>query len=519
MKEPVTLVLRRWVLRGIGVLCFVLAALATSATAEESAILSLQQCVEKALLDNRALQIERINPEIARFTLRAAYGYYDPAWTSVGRRESLSDSGGLDPADFSRDAVYSADSKVLNLGLTGLLPSGMSYSLAANYANSYGERNTYNFESFSLSTSVSVQQPLLKNFWIDQGRMTIRVNKKNLEITELGVAYLTMDVINQVRQAYYELAFCQENQQTYERLVQVRRTLLEGVQGQLEAGTMTIADVQLAQSHAATAEGILLEARSSVSLALNALFLLLGDNFTQSPSRTIKAQDHLLVVPQIANWAESRQHGLIHRPDLQQLRQDVDKANIDLKYRRNQLFPSLDLVAGYARRGASTIQVIPPQHASASSANAFDQIRGGDNPSDFIGLVFSLPLTRTTERAQFRASKQVLAQARLFVKQKEEMVSREIADAIVQMQSSYERALATQRATEYAQQAVASEELKLEGGKTTVFMVLQLQAQAASAQAAENRARADYLKAVSQFEFAEASILRRLGINIEMTPP
>ena len=157
--------------------------------------ISLRECIETALLRNRALQIERINPEIASLTVSASYGYYDPIFAWRTQRESSTDTGGFDPADFSRDAVYSAESEVSALGLTGFLPSGMSYALGGNYAHSSGTRNFLEFDSYKLGANISVSQPLLKNFWIDAGRAAIRINKKTLKITELGVAYLTMDTI------------------------------------------------------------------------------------------------------------------------------------------------------------------------------------------------------------------------------------------------------------------------------------------------------------------------------------
>ena len=149
--------------------------------------LTLDECIRTALLQNRALQIERQNPAIARSALSASYGFYDPVLTLDTRTEDSADNGGFDPADFSRDAVFAAESETARGGLIGFLPSGLSYAFSSSYAHSEGFRNGFNFESYSLLTGVTIRQPLLRNFWIDQGRMTIRVNKKKLQITELGV--------------------------------------------------------------------------------------------------------------------------------------------------------------------------------------------------------------------------------------------------------------------------------------------------------------------------------------------
>ena len=87
-------------------------------------LVTLEECIQTALLQNRDLQIERLNPEIARATLSGSYGYYDPLLAMDARTENASDSGGFDPADFSRDAIYDAESEVAKAGLTGFLPTG-----------------------------------------------------------------------------------------------------------------------------------------------------------------------------------------------------------------------------------------------------------------------------------------------------------------------------------------------------------------------------------------------------------
>ena len=331
--------------------------------------LTLADCILIALRQNHSLQIERLNPAIARDTLAASYGYYDPVFLADARRESLSDSGGFDPADFSRDAIYQADSQVARLSLAGILPSGMSYTFSGTYANSYGTRNFRNFDSYNLYTGVAIQQPLLKNFWIDQGRMTIKVNQRNLNITELGVVYQTMNVLNLVQQAYYELLFAHEAVKVQESLVASRERFLAGIQRQVENGMMAAPDEQLAQSQLAVAHAGLITSQNLLALAEHALKNLLSEG-THNAGASLVPADPLIVVPDVFNLQESWTRGLAERPDLAQLRQDLAKADIARKYWLNQLYPSLDLVAGYGRKGASTDQQPPstfPMNTSRTS--------------------------------------------------------------------------------------------------------------------------------------------------------
>jgi outer membrane protein TolC len=478
--------------------------------------LSLRQCIEMALVQNRALQIERINPQIASLAVSAAYGYYDPVFASQAHSESATDTGGFDPADFSRDAIYSAKSEVANLGLTGFLPSGLSYNLGGSYAHSAGTRNFLDFDSFKLVANVSVSQPLLKNFWIDPARAAIRINKKSLQITELGVAYLTMDTINQVQQAYYELLFAIADVQVHGRLLGAKERTLAGVRRQMAVGTLTVLEERLALSQAAKTQADLISASNAVAQAENALKTLLGFTQTHWASGPLIPAERLLVVPVSLDVRESWQQGFAKRPDLAQMKADLERADINLKFRRNQLFPSLDLVAGYGRRGASAVQEVPPIPAQASFASALEQLDNAAAPSDLVGIVFSIPLSRTAERANFKAGKQLKAQAQLRLQQKEELVLREISDAVLNARSALDRVAATRQAREYAHAALEAEEQKLAGGKSSLFFVLQLQGDLAFAESAEIRAQADYTKALSQLHFAEGSLLERARLVLEI---
>lgn len=475
---------------------------------------TLEECIELALRRNRDLQIERLNPQIARAQVSSALGFYDPILLTDFRYQDASDAGGLDPIDFNRDAVYSAESDAVRAGLTGFLPSGLSYSIDGAYANSRGERNALNFESYNVGAGITARQPLLKNFWIDSGRLVIRVNRKLLQISELGVAAMAMDVINRVQQAYYDLLYAREFRQVQADLQAARQRTLAGLERQVQTGILIPADTFSTRAQLASLDTTLLAADNAIVLAENALRTHLGADFRHAPGTPLLPAERLWILPDDFDLDQSRSRSLAQRPDLAQLRLDVERSDIDLRFRRNQLFPSVDLIAGYGRRGASTDQLPPPLTPDASASEAFDQLSDGTAPTTTIGVIFSMPLSRATERANYRASKHLKAQAELRVRQMEELVLREVTDAVLTAQLSLQRAHAAQRASEFATQAITAEERKVAGGTSTIYILLQLQNDLLAARAAELRARTDHLKAVAQLRFAEGSLLERHGIQV-----
>lgn len=475
---------------------------------------TLDLCLEQALRQNRELQIERLNPAIAHANLAGAFGFFDPLFISDYRREQASDTGGFDPTDFSRDAVYAAESEVLRLGLTGYLPTGLSYAVTGAYANSFGERNLLNFDAHTVAAGVTVRQPLLKNLWIDQGRFLIRANREALRLTEFGVNWLVLDVVNRTQWAYYDLLYAREYLAGQQELRAVRGRLLAGLERQAEQGVLAESGLLPTRMQLATLATALLAATNAVVLAENALKTLLGDDFRTENDTTLLPAERLRVESRTYDLQASWQLGLARRPDLAQLRTDLARGDLAVKFRRNQLFPALDLVAGYGRRGASTAQLPPPLPAAATASEAFDQFGAGTAPNQMVGLVFSLPLSRTADRAAYRASRQLRAQAELRVKQLEELVLRQIADAIQTARLTFDRVQAAAQATDFARQALAAEERQWAGGRSSLFFVLQLQNDLLAARAQELRAKADHLQAVSQLDFSEGSLLDRLAIKL-----
>jgi outer membrane protein len=481
--------------------------------------ISLDECIHVALLHNRALQIQRFEPELARMTLEANYGAYDPVFSGGYDYSHLTDSGSFNPSTFERVPVYGAQSHLGNVDLSGSLPIGMTYDVSGNYNNTWGRSGGFPLDSFVANVGAKLTQHLLRDFWTDGVRTSIQVNKRNLKITELGVSYAAMDIITQVRKAYYELIYAHDFVKVEEKLLEVRQRFFNETRQKIALGKLAPLDEKLAQSQLVRVQADLISSRNRVSLAENQLKALLGDNFVSSVGHQLRPTDPLVVVPETFEVAASWRMGMVQRPDLQQLRLDVEKAELDRKYRYNQLFPTLDVVAGYGLKGADqllnnndgTLVLHDP-----SSAGAFGEIRGRNNPNDLMGIIFSVPLSRTTDKANYKTSKLRKAQAEVLLKQREEVILRDIDDAIKTARSSLEKVTAAREATEYAKAALDAEEKKLGAGTSTAFVVLQLQGELASAAVDELRAKADYNIAVAQLQFVEGSVLERGKISIEV---
>jgi outer membrane protein TolC len=487
---------------------------APAEVASSGNMISLREVLDNALLQNRQLQIERINPEIMRMTLRAARGFYDPLFQTRVHTESAVDTGGFDPANFSADAIFDADSEVVSSGLTGFLPSGLTYTLGGSYAHSSGTRNFLDFDSYKVGLGVTVEQPLLRNLWIDQPRWQIQINKQNLKISELGVYFVAMSVINFAQQGYYDLIYAWDSLRVQQDLLATRDQFLKGIQRQVELGMMTALEEKLARSQQAQSQTDLITASNAVALASNNLRTLMGLEEKDWSDALLVPAEVLVTVPGNFDRHSSWRTGLTQRPDLLQLAENLKSADLTVKYRKNQLYPMLNLFGSYSLKGSDALQAFPGESPKASRSIAFEEIRERDAPNSLVGVLFSVPLTSTAERANYRMSREQKKQAELLLKQKEELVLREISDAMDLAKFSFSRAESARNAVSFAAEALQAEEQRLQGGTGSIFLVLQAQTELARARVTELLARRDYNRALSQLYFAEGTLLEHVQFDV-----
>src|SRR5580693_9210147 len=82
--------------------------------------MSLQDCIQEALKHNLDVQIQRYNPEIALFNLRAAYGGYDPTFAMSGTHNWNNEAEEVIDGILTPSEVYNQNS--FNSSIGGLLP-------------------------------------------------------------------------------------------------------------------------------------------------------------------------------------------------------------------------------------------------------------------------------------------------------------------------------------------------------------------------------------------------------------
>ena len=79
---------------------------------------------------------------------------------------------------------------------------------------------------------------LLKNFWIDSTRLTIRVAKNRLKYSEQGLRQQIITSVTAVENAYYELIYAQENVKVQQEALRLAQTQLDQDNQRVQIGTL-----------------------------------------------------------------------------------------------------------------------------------------------------------------------------------------------------------------------------------------------------------------------------------------
>jgi outer membrane protein len=472
----------------------------------ESRPITLNDAVQMALQQNFDVQIELFNPEILRYDLAGSYAIYEPALTLSYEHDFNASPGGVDREGIplpSTERTSDSFSGTLGPGLTGYLPTGLRYQLNGFVARS--EFDPPGLEQFRSGTGINLRQPLLRDFWTDAPRTQIALNRKNVEFSEWAFRRQVMQTLTAVEQAYYNLIFARESVKVQEMALELAERLLLENRRRVEVGQMAPLEVQQAESQMAANEALLIETRRSAEAQHNLLKNLVTDNYTDLHRVQLDPVERLIPLPADFDLAESWRRAIAMRPDLQQLRIDLERQNIRLRFQRNQIFPALDLVGSYGYNGLNT-----------SYGSALDDLARRENPRYSYGVILSVPLGNREARNRLRASQAEKQQRLLQYKQLEQNILVEVDDAVRLAQSAFQRVQATRKAREFAETALEAEQRRLEAGKSTSFFVLQFQRELTSARFEEIRALAEYNNALAQLAFREGTTLERHRLDLDL---
>ncbi|HTD87905.1 MAG TPA: TolC family protein [Candidatus Binatia bacterium] len=518
--------------------------------------ISLQQCVQLALEHNFDIAIRRYDPQIQSYALGGDYGYYDPEFRVRALHTFEAAEGEFDPRTGIQSPPGSGrEEDIVDGALQGRLwPTGLRYDIGADYQHRTGEterdivtrdehggpttvtkRGFVPFDQYSTAFNIGLEQPLLRDFWIDKGRLDIKLRHKDVRISEFQLLSTVQDTIRDVEQTYYRLIGALDSAAAWEASMGLAQKLLVDIRARIDAGQLATLDDKQAESEVELRRTELLKVDRTVFAEENRLKSLISNQPDQWHGVRLVPQEKLLAVAQSYDLQESWMSGLNSRPDFLRLKEELERQGLVVKYDYNQLFPYLNAVGTYGRRGFDELtyrKVVDEDVVIGNTTNdittlvkardshyshALHEVGTEKNLRYSYGVVLRFPLTFRQERYNFKGSKALEARLTAELQQKQQEIMIDIQDAMQGIDLAFSRIQTARRGREAAEVALGAAQQQLDNARATPFSVLRLQRDLRNLRIEEIEALRDYNVALAELHFREGKILNNKGVNVEIS--
>ncbi|MCA1643823.1 MAG: TolC family protein [Acidobacteria bacterium] len=516
--------------------------------------LSLADAIRLALKNSNDIDESRIDVRIAEYALNSARGVYEPVFSSESFYERATNptSSTLGGAGASGSVTQTDATGAFRLG--GFAPKGggsYQFDFSSTRLTTTNQNVTLN-PQFPTAFTLTYAQPILRGLRFDNNRRQIEIAKKNLTLTDAQFRQRVIDVISQIEQAYWDLAFALRNLQVQIDAVKQARVQVESNQRLVAQGVLAPIDIVAAQTQVTTFEQSVYTAQQSVTLAENTLkTLILPDRTAPLWARAITPVTPVnLEAPRVPVEA-AVQAALESRPDLAQLRTSGSINDVNVRYFRDQTRPQFDLVGTYTTQGlagtfiprttttSSTTSALtarvnqlsaieglgPLPTTTGATTTVAPNLVGGygqslnnllqqNYPTARVGVRLSLPLRNRTAEANLGSALAQGARIKTQLRQAEQLVEADVRNTLQAVRSAEARLQSAAASRSSAEKQYESQRRQFRAGTTTIFLVLQSQTALLAAQASELQAQTDLNKSISQLQRATGNTLNANNVAV-----
>ena len=385
-----------------------------------------------------------------------------------------------------------------------------------------------------------VTQNLLQGFGLLPNTRFIRIAKNNREISDVAFRLQIITTVDQIENMYWDLVYAYENVRVTQEALTYSQKALEDAKRQAQVGTIPPIQVVSAQSTVSTGQQNLIVAQNNLQLQQ----LLMKNALSRSIEDPVLAEADVIptsamLIPEaesVVPMQDLISDALHHRPELVELRIDLNSRDINVKAVRNSMLPTLDAFAYYGGSGVGgDVNPLVPTCSATSGSFCFDQSKapppfrtstnvgyGGTlnqlvnstAPDKGIGLTLTIPIrNRLAQSNQVRAELEY-RQALVREHQLENQVRIEVRNAQFDVHQNRAAVQAAQSAVDLARQTFDADQQKLKVGLTTQTAILQDASTLTTAESNLVSAKAAYEKSRIELDRATGLLLDHSGIDI-----
>ena len=406
-----------------------------------------------------------------------------------------------------------------NFGLTGVL----AYSSIHTKVNS----PLYDLNpSTAGSLDLQLTQNLLQGFGPAVNGRNIRVQKNNIQVTDLQFKQQVIIIVSAVLNLYWDLASFREEASSRQREVEAAQLLVEDNKRLVTIGALPKIEVTRAEAQLYTAKQDLVIAETSLRMQEIILKNALSRNGVAGPMLASARVIPLSVIPAPGNeplppTEQLIQEAVDKRAEIAQGRLNLESNRLNLIGVKSSLKPALQafveltsnaLTGDLTGQGAGQPGIA---YLAGGYGTLLDQIARRRFPSYAAGFSLSIPIRNRAAQADYATSLLELRQNELNLQKNINQIQVEVQSAVTALQQARARYDAAEKAQALQEETLKADQSKNVLGAITNYQVVQDQRDLATANSAVTRARANYTRSKIALDQALGRTLEASNIPLD----
>jgi outer membrane protein TolC len=488
--------------------------------------LSEEDIVRLALQNNVDINVERYNPYFSLWGVDKSRAVLNPSFQFATN---------LDRVVTPTTSPLQGGETLLNLTTVYDLNFQKSFEpgfdIAVNFSTLRLRTSSF-FNSLNPSLTsdltISFSQHLLKDFGrISRGRH-LRIARNNHGISQEDFVLRVTEIVTDVLNAYWDLVYSEKDIEVTEASLELAEVVLEQNKIQAEVGTMSPLDVVQAEAEVAGRRQQLVVAQHTKRITEDTLKKMISSELDPGliAANLVPLSTPTLPPPPTGRVTEAIQRALEIRPEIKKLMLELDNKKIDVDYTRNQLKPSLDLVASYSQNGLGGVRILRDYSQGIFDAPVVGEQPGGIGDSldslfsrrylgYGIGLSFQVPLGNDDARANNAQAQIAHKQTMERIRSMRQSVALEVRQAYDRMEMNRASVEAAEVTVRYEEERVRGEQDRYSQGATTTRFILEAQRDLQSARSILLQAQIDLIKSRIALEKAVGDTFAVRGIELQ----
>jgi outer membrane protein len=374
--------------------------------------------------------------------------------------------------------------------------------------------------------TLSLTQPLLKDFGIDIGTSQIRIANLNQQMSAEQFRKAVQDTLYRIELFYWNLYFQNEDLKSKQLSLNLAEDLLWEIKEKIAAETLAPIEIyQAEQNVAARQEDVIVSKRrvqDAEDFLKASLNLYEKERYWNVLIVPLDKPDLTVVHP---NADECIKVALEKQPDFIKAKLDLNVSNIQVKYTKNQTLPRIDLVgsigaSGLAGRPCDTRGVFGPLTGTQRNPwpghwdDVYDSLGSRDYYNYLIGLNLEIPLENNFAKSNYAQAMFQQAQAVTEIKIKEVMIINDVRDAVREVETNIERIETATATLKFSQETLAAEKEKYDVGMSTERNVLDFQDRLQKAMSQLAFVQSEYRRSVTNLARVKGVLLEEKDLSL-----